>query len=526
MTMTQANTIPPSSQDRSPCPSCAQNECRCPIEASRSRILRELLMVSKQDQLSAHRRFIPRQALCGVVTAQEVERHLKLVLGDQPDRIKLLTAEIAPDGEKETRCCRKKLCTGKRILFASFLQIGKEDYMLCLCQTHIKYCDSTLNESAPSQLPNDQTITNKELQIITWVQSQVRYHLLVRLDPEVEIVLDFDDGACLPLCDSAPVAATAVEGDNQPQMNTPMVTMHSITRITVESGHHEFGGGSDEFVLKTFEKDSSDESGFDHELEINRRLEQHPRIVPLLTAFQFRDEFHLLFPFAPHKDLHCLWGAYPMEKPDWCTPRWVLTECIGIAEALEHIHTQTPPLLHADIKPSNILCFLPQGADKGPRLKLSDFGISLMAETNPGFKVERIIHTKTYRPPEFETEKTINLNYDIWSLGCVFLEFLTWAMEGLKATQDFETLRELEDDDLRACKAVGKTQEDRFFRKAVAKSPLFGTKGKRSLGIQRVWDQTKMILPDKNIQSLRAPFHVSRKFTVRCHVKEAVDNLI
>ncbi|KAJ3579035.1 hypothetical protein NPX13_g1532 [Xylaria arbuscula] len=434
-------------------------------------------------------------------------------------------SEAAPDDEKETCCCRKKQCTGKRILFASFLQIGKEYYMVCLCESPDKYCDSTLNESAPSQLSNDQTITNKELQMIAWVQSQVRYHLLVRLDPKVGVELNFDDGACLPLCDPSPITPTAVEGDNQPQMNVPIGTMHSITRITVEPGHHEFDGGSDEFVLKTFKKDSSDDSDFEHELKINRRLEQHPRIVPLLTAFQFRDEFHLLFPFALHGDLQSLWGAYPMEKPDWCTPRWVLTECIGIVEALEHIHTQTPPLLHADIKAPNILCFPPQGADKGPRLKLSDFGISLMAETNLEFKVEGIAHTKTYRPPEFETEKTINLNYDVWSLGCVFLEFLTWAMEGLKAMEDFETLRGLEDDDPRACKAVGRTQEDTFFRKAVAKSPLFGAKGKRSLGIQRVWDQTKLILPDKNIQSLRAPFHVSRKFTVRCHVKEAVDNV-
>ncbi|KAI0966447.1 kinase-like protein [Xylaria arbuscula] len=530
--MTQTNGIPPTSEDRPPCPSCTQNECQCPIEASRGRILRELLMVSKKDQLNTHRRFIPRQALCGVVTAQEVGRHLKLVLGDQPDLIESLTAEIAPDEESETHCCLNRKCTGKRILFASFLQIAKEDYMLGLCQTNVEYCDSRLNESAPSQLSDGQTLTNRELQMIAWVQSQIRYHLLVRLDPEVGTAFDFDDGACLPLSDPSPITPTAVEGDSQPQMNAKILTMHKITRITVEPGHHEFDSGSNDFVLKTFKNPSDDDetksvnSDFDHELKINRQLEQHPRIVPLLTAFQFRDEYHLLFPFAPRRDLQSLWGAYPIGKPDWCTPRWVLTECIGIAEALEHIHTRRPPLLHADIKPPNILCFPPQGDDEGPKLKLSDFGISLTAETNPEFKVEGRPHTKTYRPPEFETEKTITLNYDVWSLGCVFLEFLTWAIEGLKATEDFETRREDEDDDPRACKAEGKTQEDKFFRKAVAKSPLFGAKGKRSLRIQFVWYQTKSILPDKNIQSLRAPFHVSRKFTVRCHVKEAVDNHI
>ncbi|KAI1125078.1 kinase-like protein [Nemania abortiva] len=524
-TMTQTNSVPSTSQDKPPCPSCTQNECRCLVEASRGRIMRELLIVSKKDQLNANRRFIPRQALCKVLTAQEVERHLKLILGDQPDLIKSLATEIAPDEESETHRCPNRKCTGKRILFASFLQIGREDYMLGLFQTNVEYCDSRLKEPAPSRLSDGQTITDRELQMLAWVQSQIRYHLLVRLnsDPEVETALDLDDGACLPLSDPGPTPPTAATS----------LTMHTITRIAVEPGHHEFEGGSNDFVLKTFKKNASDDdettsvnSDFAHELKINRQLEQHPRIIPLLTAFQFRDEYHLVFPFAPHRDLQNLWEAYPVEKPDWCTPRWVLTECIGIAEALKHIHTQTPPLLHADIKPPNILCFTPQGDDGGPRLKLSDFGISLTAETNPEFKVEGRPHTKTYRPPEFDTEKTISANYDVWSLGCVFLEFLTWAIEGFEATEDFETRRALEEDDQRACKAEGKTQEDKFFRKAVAKSRLFGAKGKRSLRIKRVWDQTKEMLPDKNIQSLRAPFHVSRKFTIRCHVKESVENHI
>lgn len=51
--------------------------------------------------------------------------------------------------------------------------------------------------------------------------------------------------------------------------------------------------------------------------------------------------------------------------------------------------------------------------------------------------------TETYRAPEFDMPHgKISRSSDIFSLGCVFLEFVTWYMEGHhSASEDFATQR-------------------------------------------------------------------------------------
>ncbi len=154
--------------------------------------------------------------------------------------------------------------------------------------------------------------------------------------------------------------------------------------------------------------------------------------------------------------------------------QWLITQCRGIATGLRKIHhantwpkkslesnteTEKDWGRHGDIKPENILWF----AQPQHRLVISDFGLTRYHSSHsrsnvpyaniPGF-------SKTYRPPEFELENTISQRYDIWTLGCLYLEFLSWFLRGDFHTQKTFSQSRLDDVDNTF---GGDFREDKFF---------------------------------------------------------------
>ena len=76
-------------------------------------------------------------------------------------------------------------------------------------------------------------------------------------------------------------------------------------------------------------------------------------------------------------------------------------------------------------------------------LKLADFGLSRVhkfpEESAPG---KSTAFSPTYRSPEFDiTNTAIGRRADVWSLGCVFLEFVTWYVLGTAGLDDFGEAR-------------------------------------------------------------------------------------
>jgi hypothetical protein len=89
---------------------------------------------------------------------------------------------------------------------------------------------------------------------------------------------------------------------------------------------------------------------------------------------------------------------------------------------------------HGDINPGNLLWYDdPHGEPStlNGTLKIADFG---QAELNSQFSKSgkrSVANTMTYRPPECDLQpKIIRQSYDIWCLGCVYLEFVTWILGG------------------------------------------------------------------------------------------------
>jgi serine/threonine protein kinase len=161
-----------------------------------------------------------------------------------------------------------------------------------------------------------------------------------------------------------------------------------------------------------------------------------------------RNKHSLLFPWAEH-DLYRYWEE--SNKPDSAQLVWISEQCHGLVSALAYIHN--PPGLfknesqlfgrHGDIKPENILWFR---NDKGAMLAFSDMGLTEVHNDSSRSNIpgHGIPATPNYRPPECDMagkKGHISRSFDIWTLGCVFLEFIVWILEGWDGIRDFKTSR-------------------------------------------------------------------------------------
>lgn len=142
---------------------------------------------------------------------------------------------------------------------------------------------------------------------------------------------------------------------------------------------------------------------------------------------------------------------------------WLLRQLRGLADGIHHLHNLNPgapssssphaesqengiAVLHLDLKPENILVF-GRGTVNHDVLRISDLGSGKIKQkwtkgtrTLSG-STQTAETALTYTCPDSEN-RTISRPYDMWSLGCVFLEFLSWVHLGPEeGVEDFATAR-------------------------------------------------------------------------------------
>jgi serine/threonine protein kinase len=201
------------------------------------------------------------------------------------------------------------------------------------------------------------------------------------------------------------------------------------------------------------EKDFNNEARFQNESAQLGRFNGlvHDHLVTLLATFTFRAKYHFLFPYA-HCTLDQYWESVPKPNMDIEMVRWVAKQCSGIIAAVDTIHD--PKHLHnldivkgygrhGDIKPDNILWFKSTTNQRGI-LVVSDLGLASFHRDTSRSNIpnKNIPAVPGYRPPECDIMGgTISRAYDIWTLGCLFLELLTWLLGGLEFIREFSEQR-------------------------------------------------------------------------------------
>lgn len=167
----------------------------------------------------------------------------------------------------------------------------------------------------------------------------------------------------------------------------------------------------------------------------------------------------MLFPWAKSNLKEYWWGEDPINTTK--SVQWLASQCRGLAEGLQKIHRSpsehaTDFGIHGDIKPENILLFVNETHPDGI-LVISDFGFTRFHGRDTRSNRLAIGSSPTNRAPEIDLKHPISRLYDIWALGCVFVEFITWYLTGKAGMEAFMN-RRIEDD-------VGelKIKYDKFF---------------------------------------------------------------
>ncbi|KAG2657680.1 LRR receptor-like serine/threonine-protein kinase HSL2 [Panicum virgatum] len=157
---------------------------------------------------------------------------------------------------------------------------------------------------------------------------------------------------------------------------------------------------------------------------------RHSNIVRLLCCLSGSDCKLLVYDYRDNGSLdrwlhgdYVLRAAHPAAaaRPvplDWPTR---LIAAVGAAQGLCYMHHAcSPPIIHRDVKSSNILL------DSEFRAKVADFGLARMME-QPGepHTMSWVVGSFGYMAPEYAYTRKVNEKVDVFGFGVVLLELTT-----------------------------------------------------------------------------------------------------
>ncbi|KAK1700650.1 kinase-like domain-containing protein [Colletotrichum godetiae] len=269
----------------------------------------------------------------------------------------------------------------------------------------------------------------------------------------------------------------------------------SVRKVSIHPAHYNNGTVSKDqekdsrhFAIKQLHSECQDE--YEREVELFERLgaqsnEHGPdHLIQLQLTYKHGQSYYLVFPWADG-NLCEFWERRTADPSNHIETVWLLEQLLGLVRALRKIHhlrtmsnsdtlppvSDRPRMLfddkhwgrHGDIKPENILWFQEYKECHRDFLVISDFGLTRFNSADSRSKVAHdsvMGFSGSYRPPDIDLKGNISQRYDIWSLGCVFLEFVSWFLVGnFRTRKEFSDTR-IEEDRIHTGSILG---EDQFF---------------------------------------------------------------
>lgn len=255
----------------------------------------------------------------------------------------------------------------------------------------------------------------------------------------------------------------------------------SVYKVKIHDAHQEHDD-IDEVAIKEIKISKANDKGtteklWEKEAQALEAINQlnHPHIVKCLAAIRRGDSRYFMFPWADGESLRDYWEKVPKQVPTEEVIEQTIRQLRGVADALDHLHnfhggdagghtaeedqdhpngpqvsvqnevgeetnaTNKESIRHGDLKPENILRF--NGFNGLGVLKVADMGLAkrhVVATQDRPHVTSTRFGTIRYEAPETETAiRGRSRLYDIWSMGCITLEFIIWILYGndeLKST--------------------------------------------------------------------------------------------
>jgi len=152
---------------------------------------------------------------------------------------------------------------------------------------------------------------------------------------------------------------------------------------------------------------------FRHEAEMLAAL-NHPNLPRVTDHFEQEGKAYLVMEYVPGETLHSLLVREGLPQPQQRVFEWFRQ----LAEVLEYLHSQNPPIIFRDLKPANIM-LTPNG-----QIKLIDFGIARLFKPGQA-KDTQAFGTVGYSAPEQYGRGQTDARSDIYSLGVLLHQLLT-----------------------------------------------------------------------------------------------------
>lgn len=222
--------------------------------------------------------------------------------------------------------------------------------------------------------------------------------------------------------------------------------------------------GEEMFAMKITNHDPARE-GREQRFHLGMAGQEHSHLVKCRSSFTLGAKYHMIYDLA-NSNLESFINdnSIASANPD-LSESWLARQLAGLAGAVKVVHnpegparltgasTLNVPSKHQertgyihDIKPENILVF--QQRDGSYLLQLSDFSCARVAEfiatisgKRHSYRTTTKSGTPIYRAPE-SLKGATSRPYDMWSLGCVYLEILVWFVDGFEALDTFRQSRE------------------------------------------------------------------------------------
>ncbi len=143
---------------------------------------------------------------------------------------------------------------------------------------------------------------------------------------------------------------------------------------------------------------------------------RHPNLPRVIDHFILPDQGqYLVMDFVEGRSLAQMLRdrGGPLDEAE--ARQWIHQIC----NAVEYLHTRTPPIIHRDIKPDNII------VTADGRAMLVDFGISKLYDAQRGTTMGARAITPGYSPPEQYGFGKTDARSDVYALGATLYTLLT-----------------------------------------------------------------------------------------------------